>query len=99
MTYLVMGVAVAMILAALACVVAALTWAAYIRRMSARAQRQEARWEAARLAPVCEAELRPEARTRGQITDRLAVELEARGHKDADDLAADAVGEMLADRG
>ena len=98
MTVLVYGLVAAMILAAWAVMWAALTWAGYIRRMGERARRQEARAEARRLASICEAELRPECRTRGQITDRLAIDLEARGHKDADMLAADVVGELMAER-
>ncbi len=98
MTVLVYGFAAAMILAALAVVFAALIWAAYIRRLGERARRQEARAEARRLAPVCEAELKPEQRFRSMIVDRLEVDLAARGYKDADMLAGDAVGEMMADR-
>ena len=98
MSALACGFMAAMILAALAVMYAVLTWAFYIRRMSERARRQEARAEARRLAPVCEAELQPEHRTRWQITDRLWGMLEARGYKNADELASDAVGEMMAER-
>ena len=98
MSVLVCGFAAAMILAALAFVAAALTWAAYIRRMGDRARRQEARAEARRLAPVCEAELKPEHRVRYMIVERLAGELERRGYEGVDDLADDAVGEMMAER-
>ena len=48
------------------------------------------------LAPVCAAELKPEFRSEGMICDRLVVELETRGYRDANGLAADAVGEMMA---
>ena len=94
MTYLAMAVAGSMILAALAVAAAALTWAAAIRRMGERARRQEARAEARRLAPICEAELKPEYRSRGMVIDRLEAELEARGYKNADELAMDAVGDL-----
>lgn len=87
-----------MALAALAAVWAALNWAGYVREMRARARRQEARMEARRLAPICEAELGPGARYRTAIVDRLAARLEQRGFHDADDLAGDAVTEMLTER-
>ena len=98
MIALVWWMVASMALAALAAMWAALTWAGYIRAMDARARRQEARREARRLAPVCEAELPPAARFRSAIVDRLAGELERRGVAGADDLAGDAVAEMLAER-
>ena len=98
MTYLVMALAGATIFAVLAIAYAALRWAAHMRQTELRARRSEAVRTARRLAPVCEMELKAECRVRPYIVDRLAAELESRGYENADELAGEAVGAMLAER-
>ncbi len=98
MIALVWWMVASMALAALAAMWAALSWAVYIRETDARARRQEARREARRLAPIFWASERAGTRTERNVMRHLAAELMARGYERPDELAGDAVAEMLAER-